>query len=613
MKKYIFLLINFLNSNINTQVNLVPNPSFENLESGYLCGTSILFNLYCENWFAPTGGTPDLFSVSCNLQTSNPSASLVSVPNNIKGYQNTHSEKSYAGAMWGGGGGGGFSEYLSIKLNEPMELGKNYCVRFYVNLAEASRYATSGIQLCFSSDTLKIPIGANPNLHTNLFNHFPQLINEWSNVILDTLNWTSLEWQYQAQGNERFITIGNFKPDSLSNLVNINSSGHPSAYYYIDDVSIIDISTPAYAGGIRATLGDSVFIGRPPEVGLNDACVWYVNDVPIDTVAGLWVSPLQTTTYVLEQNLCGIISYDSVTITVACDSYTMYNETYTTSGIYSQTLQDINGNDSTISLNLTVLRSDEVILTETACDSYTLNNETYTSSGTYVQTLTNSLGCDSTVTLNLSILQPSDSIITTSGCGSYRLNTEIYTESGIYTQVVQNAVGCDSVITLNLTINTISNETIIDNTTILSTQADANYQWINCSDFSPIFGANNQSFTAIENGSYAVVISDGECQDTSVCIDFSTIGLTDKELSNFYELKIFPNPAQNEINIVFNGAEFETEISIYSITGKEIVLNQLIKPNTVLNVDISSWKSGLYYCKLNHLGDNTVKRFTVIK
>lgn len=513
--------------------------------------------------------------------------------------------------MGGGASPNPFREYLSVELNDILEAGKSYCIRFYVSLADTNiKYAMSGFQLCFSGDTLT---NSNPAIVSNLFNHTPQLSNAWDNVITDTLNWTLLEWQYQAQGNEHFITIGNFKPDSLSNLVVVNSIGHNSSYYYIDDVSIIDISTPAYAGGIRATLGDSVFIGRTPEVGLNDACVWYVNGVPIDTVAGMWVSPTQTTTYVLEQNLCGTISYDSVTITVACDSYTLNNETYTTSGIYSQTLQDINGNDSTTSLNLTILRSDIVNLTETACESYTLNNETYTTSGIYTQYFSNSSGCDSTVTLNLSILQPSDSVIFASECESYRLNTEIYTESGVYTQVMQNEVGCDSVITLNLTINTISNETIIDNTTIISTQADANYQWIDCSDFSPIFGANNQSFTAIENGSYAVVISDGECQDTSICIDFSTIGLIDKEFSNFNELKVFPNPAQNEINIMFNGDEIDTEISIYSITGKEILMNQLMKPNTVLNVDISSWKSGLYYCKLNHLGDYTVKRFTIIK
>ena len=59
-----------------------------------------------------------------------------------------------------------------------------------------------------------------------------------------------------------------------------------------------------------------MFIGRQPEIGLNDDCVWYANGNPIDTVAGLWVMPDSTTTYILEQTICGYTTYDTVTVTV---------------------------------------------------------------------------------------------------------------------------------------------------------------------------------------------------------------------------------------------------------------------------------------------------------
>jgi uncharacterized repeat protein (TIGR03803 family) len=45
-------------------------------------------------------------------------------------------------------------------------------------------------------------------------------------------------------------------------------------------------------------------------------------------------------------------------------------------------------------------------ITTTACSSYTLNNQNYTQSGTYIQILNNSQGCDSTITLNLTINHP---------------------------------------------------------------------------------------------------------------------------------------------------------------------------------------------------------------
>jgi len=80
---------------------------------------------------------------------------------------------------------------------------------------------------------------------------------------------------------------------------------------------VIDAALPAYAG--KDTLihpGDSVFIGRQPEIGLNEDCIWFVDSLPIDTIAGLWVKPDSTTTYILEQIICGNVSWDTVTVSV---------------------------------------------------------------------------------------------------------------------------------------------------------------------------------------------------------------------------------------------------------------------------------------------------------
>ena len=90
---------------------------------------------------------------------------------------------------------------------------------------------------------------------------------------------------------------------------------------------------------------------------------------------------------------------------VACDSYTWIDgNTYTSNNnSATHTLQNTNGCDSTITLDLTINYSSSSEITETAIDSYTLNGITYDSSGTYIQTITNSVGCDSTITLHLTI------------------------------------------------------------------------------------------------------------------------------------------------------------------------------------------------------------------
>ena len=93
-------------------------------------------------------------------------------------------------------------------------------------------------------------------------------------------------------------------------------------------------------------------------------------------------------------------------------------------------------------------------ITATACNSYTLNNQTYTTSGTYVQTLANANagGCDSIINLSLTIHNANSSTLNITNCGTYTLNNQVYSASGTYTQLTQNIHGCDSTITLNLTI-----------------------------------------------------------------------------------------------------------------------------------------------------------------
>ena len=126
---------------------------------------------------------------------------------------------------------------------------------------------------------------------------------------------------------------------------------------------------------------------------------------------------------------------------------------YAESGIYSVTLQDINGCDSVVILHLTVnpvATTEETII---ACYSYEWNNQTYTQSGEYTYTTTAANGCDSIVTLHLTINQTQYAEETVTACDQYVWNGTTYTKSGEYTYTTTTANGCDSIITLHLTIN----------------------------------------------------------------------------------------------------------------------------------------------------------------
>lgn len=72
--------------------------------------------------------------------------------------------------------------------------------------------------------------------------------------------------------------------------------------------------------------------------------------------------------------------------------------------------------------------------------------------------------------------------------------------------------------------------------------------------------------------------------------------VVEKELS--YSIKIFPNPATNELTIVFSElAELSAKVELFSIHGKTIITETIyIEQN---KIDISSLPSGLYFITIS--------------
>lgn len=93
-----------------------------------------------------------------------------------------------------------------------------------------------------------------------------------------------------------------------------------------------------------------------------------------------------------------------------------------------------------------------------ACSTYTVpsGDETYTTSGVYMDTIPNAALCDSVLTINLTILQPTTNTISPTACTMYTVPSgdETYMVSGTYMDTIPNYQGCDSILTINLTIVT---------------------------------------------------------------------------------------------------------------------------------------------------------------
>ena len=149
-------------------------------------------------------------------------------------------------------------------------------------------------------------------------------------------------------------------------------------------------------------------------------------------------------------------TYNYADVIVACDSIRWYDSTYAeNTSEPTKHFYTVNGCDSIISLNLTVNHSSIGTDIQTACNSYTwIDGITYHSStNSPVDTIQNIMGCDSVVTLNLTINYPVHIATTDTACETYTWNGTTYTASGTYTYAHLDANGCTQVDTLHLTIN----------------------------------------------------------------------------------------------------------------------------------------------------------------
>lgn len=208
----------------------------------------------------------------------------------------------------------------------------------------------------------------------------------------------------------------------------------------------------------------------------------------------------------------------------------------------------------------------------TACDSLVSPSGDYVwmTSGTYMDTIQNFSGCDSVLTVELTVNSSFENEETVSLCANYTwpVNGVTYTESGIYTASFTSESGCDSSYTLNLELTTNTNITITD-FTLTSEEDEGTYQWVTCPDFEIIDGATNQEFSPLENGEYAVIITKGECVDTTSCVAITGLNLVEDDLNAL--VSVYPNPTNGKLFIDL-GQEYEsTTIILTDILGQEIM------------------------------------------
>lgn len=240
-----------------------------------------------------------------------------------------------------------------------------------------------------------------------------------------------------------------------------------------------------------------------------------------------------------------------------------------------------------------------------ACNQYVFpsGTDSTTVTGVFYDTILNVAGYDSIMTLDVTVGQTTYVSISTSSCETYLSPSgKIFDSTAVYKDTILNASMCDSIITIALVIYEMPDTNIVTNGDTLVSQAiGMTYQWLDCANsYSVISGETNQKFVPSTGGSYAVEVTNGSCVDTSICIA-STVGLN--QLVKEIDFSVYPNPASETLNIKGLNAPFFYKI--YSCDGRIVYQEN----NSSKMITIDYLRKGTYLLEVTSSEGKQLTRF----
>ncbi len=221
MQKIIFVFSFLLIANFSfAQVNLVPNPSFEDTVNCPIAPDE----MYNSSGWSSYGASPDYMNACCS--------SAMGVPYNWGGYQQAASGNAYAAFATYVSSIANYREFIGRPLSSSLNVGTKYYVTFKVSLSispsAAGNCASDKMGAMFSTVPYNLspaPITNNPPVYSN-------------SIITDSLNWTRIFGFFIPDSAYNHIIIGNFFDDNNTDTLKITTGFFDFAYYFLDDVCV---------------------------------------------------------------------------------------------------------------------------------------------------------------------------------------------------------------------------------------------------------------------------------------------------------------------------------------------------------------------------------------
>lgn len=229
MKRIIFsLLLGFSFFKIaNTQTNLLQNPSFEHIQSKQSdwAKSDAQFSNNIKYWASPTKGSPDIFSndieYSWAFKVQGLGKDTSHSGNNMVGITTFVHPSCYKKHK---------REYLHTRLTQAFEKGKKYQISFWIKSPHRT-LRSSHLGILFSK--------------YDFFHNTEKRIIAQPQIVIDSVlnleQWTKIELTFISDDNYEILTLGNFASNKNTLYSAISKKPSWFAYYYIDDIEIIEI------------------------------------------------------------------------------------------------------------------------------------------------------------------------------------------------------------------------------------------------------------------------------------------------------------------------------------------------------------------------------------
>jgi hypothetical protein len=273
-----------------------------------------------------------------------------------------------------------------------------------------------------------------------------------------------------------------------------------------------------------------------------------------------------TDPYILKLKSCN--KFNQV-VFQSCDSVFYDGQYYLADTIIESKFTSSTNCDSVFSVRIDVHPSFYDTLVIDTCKFYVWNGTTYINSGIY-SSLNNSVyGCDSNHVLDLTIQAGTTQTVNLSDCDSASFGGVFYSSTGQYQQQYTSSQGCDSNFLINFTQIIIDTSVVFaNNTTLISNAIGVTYQWIDCSTMLPVPGATSATLNTMQAGSYACILSQGSCVDTTGCYNLSE----EPNLTSGHKIlsRLYPNPSKDIFHLVLSRNYKNVELEVRSIEGQLI-------------------------------------------